>query len=285
VGGLGAPFAAAGAQAGIRGLVRGGEAGRQRMVQGLSDFNSVGANPSIGQSTGNARTQGLESLLAGAPTSAGRMGRFAEGQAEDIGAGLRKRADQFFPNASAERAGRAVERGADAFAGNVKQTRNALYSQVDNVIPPETRVSVAQTQQILGDLTRLTPGAESTTAQLVNPRIAAIAKSLDEDTMAAQGQGIPYQALKELRSRIGEELSDFSLSADRPTAQYKRLYGALSQDLEAAARQQGPAAEAAMRRANNYTRASADRRSSSAWGWRPLAIKAQQARRSAHPRF
>jgi hypothetical protein len=65
--------------------------------------------------------------------------------------------------------------------------------------------------------------------------------------------------VRELRSRIGEELSDFALAPDRPTAQYRRLYGALSQDLEEAARQQGPAAERAARRANNYTRASSDR--------------------------
>lgn len=262
VGGIGTPTAAAVGQGTLRRLMRGGESGRQGMERNIADFRSVGAQPSVGQATGNGRTQGLESLLSGGPTSMGVMGRFAERQASDIGAGLGRKADAMLPNASAERAGRAIERGADTFAGNVRQKRAELYGVVDQVIPGDTRVAVSQTQQALADLTRLTPGAESTTAQLVNPKIAAIAKSLDEDVMAAQasGQGgIPYQAIKTLRTRIGEELDDSILAVDRPTAQYKRLYAALSQDMEQAARQQGPAAEAAMRRANGYMRASADR--------------------------
>jgi hypothetical protein len=54
-------------------------------------------------------------------------------------------------------------------------------------------------------------------------------------------------------------LTDFPLTADRPPAHYKRLYASLSQDLEEAARKQGPAAEQAYKRANAFTRASADR--------------------------
>lgn len=246
----------------IRGLVRGGAKGRETMQRGIADFATVGAQPSVGQAAGNRRTRGLESLLAGSPTASSRMADFAERQARDIGTGLQRRADDFFPNASAERAGRAVERGADTFANNAKVMRRALYWAADKAIPANTRLPMANTQRTLAELTALTPGAESTTAQLLNPRIAEIAKSLGEDMMAARatGQmGIPYQAVKDLRSRIGEELADFSLSPDRPTAQYKRLYAALSQDMEQAAREQGPDAMQAMRRANAYTRASSAR--------------------------
>src|SRR5690606_35925345 len=130
-GGLGGPLSVAGSQATLRGLIRGGEAGRQQMQRGIADFASVGAQPSVGQAAGNRRTQGLESLLAGAPTSSGRMASFAERQAEDIGTGLQRRADQFFPNASAERAGRAIERGADTFANNTRVMRQGLYWVAD----------------------------------------------------------------------------------------------------------------------------------------------------------
>jgi hypothetical protein len=228
------------------------------MGTGVEDFRSIGAQPSVGQAAANGRTQGLESLLAGAPTSVGRMANFAERQAESIGQGLQNKADQFFPNASAERAGRAVERGADAFAGNVKATREALYWQADKLIPPTTKLPLTRTWQTLDALVSPVSGATATTGALVNPKIAAMAQNVSED-LAANGGAMPYEAVRALRSRIGEELSDFTLSADRPTAQYKRLYAALSQDLEEAARQQGPAAEQAYRRANAYTRASADR--------------------------
>lgn len=271
LGGL-SPVAASTASAmGLRGLLRAGEAGRQRMAGNpetlepgnIAKFRSLGgAEPSVGQATQRPWVQGLESLLAASPTSAPRMARFAERQADDIGAGLRDRGESMFRNASAERAGRAIERGVDTFAGNVKATRKALYWQADQHIPASTQIPLTRTQQTLSELTSLTPGAESTTAVLVNPRIAALAKTVGEDMHAARltGQGgMPYSAVKELRSRIGEELSEFSLAPDRPTAQYKRLYAALSQDLEEAARKQGPAAEQAARRANDYTRASAER--------------------------
>lgn len=262
LGGLSPVAAHSAGKMGIRGLFRGGEAGRQRMEENIGAFRSLGAEPSVGQATANTRTRGIESLLAGGPTSAGRMASFAEQQADDIGQGLRGRGEAMFRNASAERAGRAVERGVDTFAGNVKATRKALYWQADQHIPASTQLPLTRTQQTLSELTSLTPGAESTTAVLVNPRIAALAKTVGEDMYAARltGQGgMPYSAVKELRSRIGEELSEFSLAPDRPTAQYKRLYAALSQDLEEAARKQGPAAEQAARRANDYTRASAER--------------------------
>lgn len=259
VGGLTPSFGVAAIQGGVRTAIRGGNQGRQQMQRGLDDFRMMGVAPSVGQATGNRRTQGLESLLAGAPTSGGVMVRAAERQADAIGAGLRARADSFFPNASAERAGRAVEQGINTFASNVKATRKALYWQVDQLIPNNTALALSRTRQTLAALTTPTPGAAATTGGMVNPRIAQIAQNVADDMAAAQGRGMPYSAVKELRSRIGEELSDFALSADRPTAQYKRLYAALSQDLEEAARAQGPAAVQAARRANGYMRASSER--------------------------
>lgn len=259
VGGLTPSFGVAAIQGGVRTAVRGGEEGRRQMQRGLDDFRMMGAAPSVGQATGSRRTQGIESLLAGAPTSGGVMTRAAERQADQIGAGLRARADSFFPNASAERAGRAVEQGINTFSSNVKATRKALYWQVDQLIPSRSSLPLSRTRQTLAALTTPTPGAAATTGGMVNPRIAQIAQNVSDDMAAAQGRGMPYSAVKELRSRIGEELSDFALSADRPTAQYKRLYAALSQDLEEAARAQGPAAVQAVRRANGYMRASSER--------------------------
>lgn len=256
VGSLAPGIGGAGSGALARGLVRGrsGEA-----MQGtIRDFNALGANPSVGQTSGNRAIQGTENLLAGAPTSSGVMNRFAERQASDIGGGLRNMADDFSRNASGERAGRAIERGAETFANNIKATRRALYWQADQLIPDTVSLPLSRTRATLAELTTPRQGATATTGALINPKIAQMAQNVADD-VAANGGAIPYAAVKDLRSRIGEALSDYSLVADKPTAEYKRLYAALSQDLEEAARKQGPQAERAARRANNYTRASADR--------------------------
>lgn len=255
-GSLGPGALAAGTGAALRGVVRGGSG--EQMRNTLADFERLGATPSVGQASGNRMVQGIENLLAGGPTSAGVMNRFATRQGEDIGEGLGRLADNLTPRASAERAGRAIERGAETFAKNVNAQKRALYWQADRFIPESTPVGLSNTMQTVQKLTTPMPGAVETTGSLINPRIAALQQNLAADLQAGGGQ-IPYSALKRIRTDIGEQISDFSLSPETPTRELKQLYAALSRDMEAAAQSQGPQAVAAAKRANNYTRAAADR--------------------------
>lgn len=262
LGGLAPASITAGAPAALRGAFRGGEANRQALGDAIRDFDVLGATPSVGQGTGSWARQGVESVLSGTPTSGGVMRRFAEAQNEQIGSGLADVSNQLARNISGERAGRAIERGVQTFSKNTGAMRKALYWQADQHIPSDTPIGVSNTQRALADLTTPIAGAEATTGAQISPKIQQMADNLAQDVAAAQQAGlagIPYEAVKRIRSQIGEELSDFSLSTDRPTAQLKRLYGSLSQDLEAAAQAQGPSAVAAVRRANNYFKASADR--------------------------
>jgi hypothetical protein len=96
------------------------------------------------------------------------------------------------------------------------------------------------------------PGAENLSAQTINPKITAIKEALASD---AQHGTLPYAAVKELRSRIGKQLTDPDLVSDAPRAQLKQLYGALTKDLEVAAADAGPDAVQALKRANNFYRA------------------------------
>lgn len=256
IGGLAPGVAGYGTGAATRGLVRGTSGDQMR--KSIADFASVGASPSVGQASGRWGVQGAENLLAGGPTSAGVMTRFAERQADDIGAGLRAEADFLSPNASAERAGRAIDNGVQTFTRNTNATKRALYWQADRFIPAQTAVPLSNTWQEVVRLTTPTPGATATTGALINPRIAQLRETIAQD-VAAGGGSIPYEALKRIRTDIGEALSDFSLSPDTPTRELRRIYAALSRDMEAAAQSQGPQAVAAAKRANNYTRAVADR--------------------------
>ncbi|WOB24742.1 MULTISPECIES: hypothetical protein [Xanthomonas] len=261
-GALGPVGLMSGGAAALRGAFRGGEAGRQALTQAIGDFSAVGATPSVGQGTGSWARQGTESLLAGGPTSGGVMRRFAEQQNEQIGEGLNDVSNQLARNISGEKAGRAIERGVDTFAKNVGAMRKALYWQADQLIPGDTAIPLGNTQRALTELTTPVVGAEATTGAMISPKIQQLAQNVADDLATAQATGaagIPYEAVKQIRSKIGEELSDFSLSTDRPTAQLKQLYASLSDDMLNAARAAGPAAERAVQRANTYFRASADR--------------------------
>lgn len=336
LGGLSPAVAATAGPMTIRALLRGGEAGRQKMVRAIEDFRSIGAQPSVGQAAGNTRTQGIESLLAGAPTSAGRMGAFAERQAQDIGRGLERRADGFMPNASGERAGRAIERGIADFRTRTKETQGSLYDELDALIDPQSRVSVESAERVLPQLNPSIPGAPNLSPMFQNARIRGIQDALGKDvwgagsvatrpgmaetvsgarqsmqqqadeiarlnaenaaavakenarlrslmqpeikhvpyptTGAADIDGeiatllqsrvdgrLPYEALRKLRTLVGQEIEDAGLLSDVPRSKWKALYGALAQDMRVAAEEAGPEAVKAFNRANNYTRAMIDR--------------------------
>lgn len=70
---------------------------------------------------------------------------------------------------------------------------------------------------------------------------------------------LPYRAIKEMRTRIGEKIADTDLSPDVSKNQLRSLYAALSKDMEQAATDAGPQALAAFKRANGYTSAMHDR--------------------------
>lgn len=256
-GALAVPAVTAGSQALVRGAIRGGAEGQARMQDNIRTFNETGASPSVGQATGNRRTQAFESYLAKSPGSAGRMTNFATNQADDISKGLEKTAGSLSKGASAEQTGRAIEKGVrGTFTDGFRAKQGDLYAKLDQYIKPDTPVSVSKTQAALAELTKITKGAEATSKRLINPKIAAITSDLSQD---AAGGSIPYSALKEIRSRIGQELSDSALVSDAPKAQLKRLYAALSQDMGDAATTAGPQAKQAWMRANNYTKAGMSR--------------------------
>lgn len=256
-GGLGPGLARAGAGAATRGLVRGSSG--EQMRNTLADFQALGTTPSVGQASGNRLVQGVENVLAGGPTSAGVMTRFAERQADDIGEGLQTMAGGISRNPSAERAGRAIERGVDTFNGNVGATRRALYWQADQFIPDATQTPMQNTLRTAVALTTPDPQAAATTGGLIQPGIAALRQNLEAD-LAANGGQLTYGALRRIRSEIGEQIGNASpLNPPADIRELNRLYGALSEDMRAAARSQGPEAVAAANRANNYTRASAER--------------------------
>jgi hypothetical protein len=171
---------------------------------------------------------------------------------------LDRQARALYPKPSAENAGRAIEQGAELFKRNTDATKRGLYWLVDQQIPGATPVSLSNTWQKVVDLTTPNAGASATTAAMVNPKIAALRSTLEQD-LAANGGRVTYEALKRIRSSIGEAITDYSLSPDTPTREYKALYAALSRDMEEAAKARGPAAVEAAKRANGYTRAAANR--------------------------
>ncbi|WP_146260358.1 hypothetical protein [Stenotrophomonas maltophilia] len=260
LGGLAPASVTAGAPMAIRGALRGGESNRQSLEDAIKDFGTLGgATPTVGQGTGSRVRQGMENLLGSSPTAGGVMARAGEKQGDQIGKGLNDLARSMSSNPTAEGAGRSIRAGVDTFAKNTKAMRRGLYWQVDQRIPSDAPVELSRTQQALAAMTAPTPGAEATTGALINPELGRIAENLATDLAAGNGKALPYEAVKGLRTRLGEEAFGFSLTPDKPTAQLQQLYHALSNDIAVAAKNAGPDAERALKRANTYYSKSQDR--------------------------
>ena len=248
--------AAASGAAGLKRAVRGDEGGRRRMEQRIQDLKEGGIDePSVGLASGNRNVMGLENLLAQTPFSTGLYER--AGQANI--SGMRARVDALRDSISTEFgpvvAGDAIQSALKGgFRDRVNSTSRTLNDQVAGAIGPGFYTFPQNALDTARGMTALNPGAPATSAALRNGRIAGIADDLARDVMGtpvpgdplmnaatrymrADGQlldappGIPFSTLKNLRTSIGEEASSPAILGTPEGGQFKRLYGAMSEDM------------------------------------------------------
>jgi hypothetical protein len=222
-----------------------------RTAPNVEMFRQAGTAPSVGQATDSTFLHGLENLAAKFPGGSGIMKNFIEAQQSQMGARART-------GVSAEEAGRAIEtgiRGEGGFLARTKAEWQNLDNQMAKKIPQDYTLPPMKTAQVLDELTTPTRGAEATTSGLISPKLIEIRNNLNADIKAGQGE-IPFTALRDLRSRVGSMLDD-ALVSGAPQGELRKVYGALTKDIEAGAKGAGAGQE--FERQNNYYRARMDR--------------------------
>lgn len=257
----------AAAGAAVRRVLRGGEAGRQAVADSVETFKAAGTSPTLGQATGGRVARATESLLAKVPGGAGVMGEFANKQADDMARAVQQLADELAPGANAVNAGEVITRGVQGFKQGMKVVQQRLYRNLDKHIPADSIVPVDNTRRALATLNADIDGAVNLSAMFKNAKISGIERALladlDEaakgaagaaDDVAAQAVGLPFEAVKKLRTLVGNELADTTLVSDVPRSKWAALYGALSDDMGVAAKNAGPEAESVWQWANQYTK-------------------------------
>lgn len=254
-----------------------GKKAGQNIISNVNTFAGAGTTPTVGQATEGRVSRAIESLLSKIPGGAGVMANKASTQAQDIGKRIDELATSLAPNADAEMAGRSIEKGIrKSFIPLGRSVQKTLYDNLDQYIPQDATINTSNTTDTLNRLTAPIKGAEnlSKSSLLSNNVLENAKESINKDInkpinagtiLDADGNPIilpnpdkgqlPYRAIKELRTRIGEKLENVDLAPDVPKAQLKQLYGALSQDMEQAAKDAGPDASKAYTRANAFTRA------------------------------
>ncbi len=209
----------------------------------LAMFKKAGTEPSAGMATGGTFFNGLENLLAKFPGSAGVMSRFRENTQKNLKSGVST-------DVAAEDAGRAIEKGITG-KGGFLETTLAQWKQLDNAVaakvPKNTTVMPSETVKALDELTAPVRGAEKTTGSLANPKLVQMRQNIADDLAISNGR-LPFEALRSMRTRIGA-MQENSIVSGVQKGELKRLYGALSKDLEGAANAGGAGREFARQNA------------------------------------
>lgn len=258
----GVPYGLTGASKAI--LRGGGEAAQQRMADNLAQFEAAGTTPTVGQATEGGFARMLEGILAKVPGGSGVMAKKAVQQSDELGKGVTAAVEAAAPGVDPTQAGITVQQGITGqggFLDRFKEQSKALYDAVDDKLPngtAGTTVGVPATVSTLYRLTKPIAGAEKTSGLLADPKIAAIADALNQDvrgSVVAGGKAsLPYDAIKNLRSRVGDKIADAGLAPDVSTRQLKQLYGALSEDMRNGLKDASPEAFAANNAAENFVR-------------------------------
>ena len=262
VAGLGGPAGAA-AGAGVRGgakaALRGGREGRREATRAVQDLKRFGTNPSVAQATQSQLLDGLESLLSKYPGSAGVFRQRVVDTTNRVQRGIQSMSRDLVGGATdPELAGRTIKQGIEeGFIPRFQDKSNALYGELDKYLPAFTPTPIQNYGRVLNQLAAPVPGAEASSTAIQNPALRRYLDGLltDLGEQSIESGQLPFSAVQGLRRAIGQKLGGTDLIADVSRGELKAVYRALSQDIENAARQQGPEALKAFQRANRYYRA------------------------------
>lgn len=252
-------LAIAGGSSAVRGATRGGEAGRKKMEQRVTDLKNGGiTEPSLGLATDSKLVMGLENILSQTPGSVGLYSKARDKNVEGMKAKTHQIRDDISPTHGPVESGEAIQKDLKgAFKDRIGTTYGLLNDRVEKAVGANTPVSVDESIAKSGLLTTPIEGAASTSSNFINSRIKKINNDLTADaggkpaqvvnstvvgadgkpafqtvTAATPPQGVPFSALKDLRTKIGKESQSNAIMGTPEQADFKQLYGAMSQDMK-----------------------------------------------------
>lgn len=193
---------------------------------------------------------GIEGALSQAPLTTDMIsGKYADLLSE-MGNYASKTAATLTSTEGRDQAGAQVIRGVDSFVNRFSQQATELYDQI-----PIQKTEIIATPNFLSALGKVDQEFAA------NPAFKELFSSpfmtKMKDAMVKENGSITYGTLKAIRTQVGGKINTMNLMGDAEMGELKMLYGALSQDLEAAAYHGGFGTQ--FTRANNYWKAGRSR--------------------------
>ncbi|TWT11719.1 hypothetical protein [Reyranella sp. CPCC 100927] len=225
-----------------------GQSGRQV----ADDFASTGVRQTAGALTGNRAWQLAEKGLAATPGGARVMQDVAKMQWDDIARAAGNITKDIGTATTPQKAGSVIRTGAKKAADRFKETQDLFYKIADHYAGDKAKIVPVVTRD-LADTMR------SELAKAPVSRRGALQGAIDRT------QGVLYDALdtrinmetwRKIRTDLGRDVDEPLLagSTGSQNENLKRLYGAMTDDMRAAAATAGPDAKRALDIADRYTR-------------------------------
>lgn len=255
-------------------LPGGAGAPQSETMNAVRAFDEAGVDPSIAAASQSRGAGMVQKMLQNVPGASGPVASRAEKATAQTEAAVGNLAAGYGTAQDPEMLGRGVKKGAETFisagergkgmpATNVirSPTRmtgfdrkaETLYNQLNGFFKADDPVSVGNSRDALTAALSRYQNKELG-KQFVDPTLQAWANIIDR----AQGQ-LSWNDLRQFRTDVGGMLKKPVIIADVDRAQLERLYGALSDDIRAAAASKGNNAVRAFDRANSYYRAGRQR--------------------------
>jgi hypothetical protein len=212
----------------------------------------------------------VEKGLEATPGGVEPVRSLAERQAERLGNVARETAEGFGMPTNPGQAGATIREGARNAVQRFEERQGQLYDNAFGMVGADTPAQLPAVRalgaQIEGELAKA-PAARRAVLEPVLARIRSMSADAGAPTpsslsaaygMAQPAAGIPFDALRAVRTDLGRLIGGPPNAATAPSSDtmvyLRRLYGALTDDMGAAARQAGPDAERALSLADRYTR-------------------------------
>lgn len=221
----------------------GGGSAAQRLLQ---DFRTAQVTPRV-PTVGGGRVAGL-AAQAGRLVPGSAVSRGLKRDLGETAASAERSAGQYGTAETSEAAGSVAQNAVHRFAADKSQAA-ADYSAFDRVMHGAPAAPVNRTVKLLQELRGRFPSAPGIGEIFTNPKLARLS-----DELGKAGGNLTMPEMRDLRSRIGYMLESKTFGPEEiPKADLRRVYGALTQDMQTAARARGPAAVKALNTATlNY---------------------------------
>jgi len=235
---------------GIYGLKKmgGGIVGKARGIFKPAEYDvyrKFGVKPSAAMATQSKGLAVAEHALSDFPMSSDIFQKHAQENIEQLTLANRFLAREYGPILSREEIGTLLKKASP----NVLEHYSGVYDKLFSSVSGEIGSNPQSIQNTVGMLKTLV--AETSTGP--NSGISNLASEIVKKAKKVGG-GLPWDSIKKYRTKIGDMMKSPELVSTRniQSGDLKRLYAALTKDMEEAALKAGPKIHARWRAANKY---------------------------------